>query len=143
MRRSDVCKGRGRRSERGTAIIELSLLLPILVSLFLGTWFIGFDNYLYAELEQAVRSGARYATHGVYSHTNPTAYSDAVKNAVVFGNPAGGTTPVVQGLDTTMVNVTLLPATGTPTTVTVSVSGFRLWGPYGNSIPLGNKPSLK
>src|ERR1051325_7702831 len=131
-----------RNRERGNAIVELSFLLPILVSLFLGTWFLGYDNYIYARLEEAIRSGARYASHGVYQTSDPSAYQTSVKNAVVYGDPAGGTTPLVPNLTTAMVNVTLSPAIGTPTSVTVSISNFQLWGPFGNNVLLDHKPWL-
>jgi hypothetical protein len=123
-------------------MVELSLLLPILVSLFLGTWSMGYSSYIYAQLEAAVRSGTRYASHGVYRASNRSAYSNAVKNAVVYGDPAGGTTPFVPNLATSMVNVTLSPAAGAPTAVTVSISGFTVWGPFGNRITSTNKPFL-
>ena len=132
-----------RRREEGSALIEFSLLLPILVRLFLGTWFLGYSNYIYAELEEAVRSGARYASHGVYKVSDPTAYQTAVSNVVVYGDPAGGTTPLVPNLAPSMVKVTRTPSTGAPVAVTVSISGFQLWGPFGNTVLLGNKPSLK
>lgn len=135
-------KTRYRTRERGNAGVEFALLVPILVSLFLGTWFFGYSNYMYAELEQAVRSGARYASHGVYRTADPSAYSDAVKNAVVYGDPAGGTTPLVPRLTASMVKVTLSPEAGTPVAVTVSISGYQLWGPFGNKVFLNNKPWL-
>src|SRR3954447_23541596 len=132
-----------RNRRQGSAIVELTLLLPVLVGLFLGTWFLGYSSYLYSELEQAVRSGTRYASHGVYVTSNPTAYSDAVKNATVYGDPAGGTTAVVPNLTPAMVHVTLLPSAGTPTAVAVSISGFKLWGPFGTAILLGDKPRVE
>ena len=140
---TDSHKKRCRKRERGNSIIELTLLLPILVSLFLGTWSVGYSNYIYAELEQAIRSGARYASHGVYQPSNSTVYYNAVKNAVVYGDPAGGTTPLVPDLTTSMVNVTVLPATGSPTSVTVSITGYGLPGPFGDRIQLTNKPRLQ
>jgi hypothetical protein len=124
-------------------MVELALLLPILISLFLGTWFFGYSNYLYAELEQAVRSGARYASHGVYQTTAPSAYVNAVRNAVVYGDPMGGTRPVVPDLRPEMVQVSLSPPVGTPISVRVSISGFKDWGPFGTPILLCNKPSLE
>lgn len=132
-----------RSRERGNAIVELTLLLPVLVALFLGTWSLGYSSYLYSELEQAVRSGTRYASHGVYVTSNPTAYSNAVKNATVYGDPAGGTTPVVPNLTPAMVRVTLLPSSGTPVAVAVSISGFKVWGPFGTAIFLGGKPRVE
>ena len=121
-------------------MVELSLLLPILVSLFLGTFGIGYSCYIYSELEAAVRSGARYASTGTYDATNPSAFTIAVQNVVVYGDPAGGTQPVVAGLQTSQVNVTISPVGGAPTSITVSISNYKLYGPWLNTFSLSNKP---
>ena len=106
--------------------IEFALVLPLLVSLFLGTWQFGYAYYLYGELEQAVRDGGRYASLISYDAADPSSYQSAVKNAVVYGNPAGGTQPIVPGLLPSNVTVTMSFAGAIPTAVTVSISGYRL-----------------
>jgi Flp pilus assembly protein TadG len=129
----------GKR-QRGNAVIELALLLPILVSLFLGTWSFGYGYYVYAELEAAVRSGARYASLTTYDASNVLSYQTAVQNMVVFGDPAGGTQPVVTGLQTSNVNVVVGFANNVPTNVAVSISGYKLSGMFLDTATLTNKP---
>jgi hypothetical protein len=48
----------------------LSLTFPI--ALFLGVWQYGYSFYVYAELEQAVRDGARYAAARTYDSATST-----------------------------------------------------------------------
>jgi len=59
-------------------MVELTLLLPLLVSLFLGTWQFGYAYYLYGELEQAVRSGGRFASLSTYDFANPSVFQTRV-----------------------------------------------------------------
>jgi Flp pilus assembly protein TadG len=118
-----------RRRRSGSAIVELSLLLPVLVSLFLGVWQFGYGFYTYNELEQAVRAGARYASMRAYdsaTETPSTAFRDAVRNVVVYGTPAVGTTPVVPNLTTANVNVTAAFASKVPRYVTVSITNYQI-----------------
>src|SRR5438270_13895692 len=92
----------GRRRS-GTAVIELALSLPVLVSVFLGTLQFGYSFFIYNELEQSVRAGARYASLRTYASLTATpdaAYTTAVRNAVIYANPAGGTQVVAPGLTT-------------------------------------------
>lgn len=136
-------KRRVNKKERGTALIELSFLLPILVSLFLGTWSIGYSCFVYSELEASVLSGARYGSKITYDATNTSAFSTAVQNVVVYGDPSGGTSPVVSGLQTSEVNVSVSTTNGAPTAVTVSISNYNLFGPWMNAVALVNKPWIQ
>jgi hypothetical protein len=132
-----------RETQRGSTLVELSLCLPLLLGLFLGTWQFGYAYYLYAGLEQAVRAGGRYASLASYDAAHPSDYSDAVKNTVVFGGPdADGAQPVVPGLATTMVSVDLTITNGIPTAVSVSIRGYSLPGIFG-SITLQGKPNIQ
>ena len=126
-------------------MIELALLLPLLVALFLGTWLFGYSYYIYGELEHTVRAGARYASLLAYDTTQTSAYQSAVQNVVVYGDPspASGTWPIAPSLQTTNVQVvvTRAPVTLIPTSVTVSISGYQLPGIFGG-ITLKGKPAL-
>jgi Flp pilus assembly protein TadG len=114
----------GRR-RCGTAAIELALSLPVLVGLFLGTLRFGYSFYIYNELEQAVRAGARYASLRTYASRTETpdpAYADAVRNVVVYGNPAGGTQAVAPGLTGACVFITMQMRNSAPSAVTVYIN---------------------
>ena len=135
--------GRGRR--RGSVLIEFTLSLTFLVALFLGIWQFGYAFYLYAELEQSVRAGARYASELKYESGNSTptsAFLTAVKNVVVYGDPAAanGATPVAPGLTTGNVTLTVTFTLGVPTGMAVAITGYRVPTYFGNAT-LVNRPT--
>ena len=134
-----------RRTRRGSALIELTLSLSFLTALFLGTWQYGYGFYVYAELEQAVRAGARYAAARTYDSATTTpsdTYLAAVQNVVVYGDPApaGGATPVAPGLTTDNVTVTVTFVSGVPTSMAVGIAGYQM-PTYFGSVTLSGKPT--
>ena len=138
-------RGKTVSRESGNAVVELALALPVLIGLFLGTLQFGYSFYVYNELEQAVRAGARYGSMRSYSSTTPmpdTAFLTSVKNAVVYANPSGGTQPVAPGLTTANVAISVTTEHGVPTTITVSITNYRLPQIVG-SVLLTNKPSTQ
>src|SRR3954454_8161162 len=138
MQRTDPkCK------QRGNAVIEFAMLIPILVAMFMGTWSYGCAYYIYAQLESAVRSGARYAALTTYDAGSSVAYQTAVQNVVVYGNPGGGSQPVVAGLQPSNVNVFVQFSGSIPTSVAVSISGYKIPGMFASPATLINKPALQ
>jgi Flp pilus assembly protein TadG len=134
-----------RRRTSGTAIIEFSLCAPLLIWLVLGIIRFGYGFFVYAELEQAVRSAARYASVRTYGSDNATpnsAYLTAVRNVAVYGNPAGGTEAMAPGLSTENVSVTMAFANGVPSKVMVAISNYTLPQIVG-SVRLINKPTVQ
>jgi Flp pilus assembly protein TadG len=133
------------KRERGSALVELSLCLPVLVALFLGGWQFGYSYFIYGSLEQAVRAGARYAAKATYTSTTstPTAqFQTAVQNMVVYGDPTGTSTqPVAPGLTTSNVSLAVTYPVGVnaPTGFTVAIVNYRMPAAFGN-IALNNKP---
>jgi Flp pilus assembly protein TadG len=121
-------------SRAGSAMVEFALGSTILVTVFTSAFQYGYIFYQYNTLEHAVMNGARYASQYKYdslTDTPSTAYSDAVKNMVVYGDPTGThTTPIVKGLAISNVNVTMtMMGSGSnliPNTVTVSISNFSM-----------------
>lgn len=125
--------------------MELTLSLTFLSALFLGTWQYGYTFYIYAELEQAVRDGARYAAELTYDSGTSTPSADfqtAVQNAVVYGDPApaSGTAPVAPGLTTNNVLLTVTWVNGVPTAMTVAITGYQIPTYFGNAT-LNGKPT--
>ncbi len=137
---------------RGSVLVEFTLALPMLTLLFLGTWQFGYAFFLYDELEHAVRDGARFASMYTYDSATMTpsaGFTTAVQNVVLYGNAAGGTTPVVRGLAPANVTVEVsFYANGfasppgfnlqMPTRVAVSITNFSV-GTLG-TITLNGKP---
>jgi len=130
------------RTRSGSVLVEFTLSAAFLIALFLGVWQFGYGFYIYNELEEAVRAGARYASLSTYNSANATptaAFQTAVQNIVVYGNPAGGTTPVAPGLTTANVSVTVTFTT-VPTEMNVAITGYQL-PTYFGSQALNGKPT--
>ena len=53
---------RGRTSNRGQALVEFTLILPILLLLFAGLIELGFALYDYLQVVNAAREGARFGS---------------------------------------------------------------------------------
>lgn len=125
---------RHHRGRRGNAILEFALALPLIFSLFVGTFQFGYAFFLYNRLHNAVRAGARYASLETYASgtsTPPASFSSAVKNLVVYGDTAGGTNPVVTGLTTDNVELTVLFDAGTPRNMKVRLTNYTLDACFG------------
>ncbi|MDT5295965.1 MAG: hypothetical protein QOJ76_2845 [Acidobacteriota bacterium] len=109
------------REERGTQLVELAIVLPLLVVLFASVAEFGRYLYTYTTLAKATRSGARYL-----ATAQDTADEDArTKNLVVYGNFGGTGDPLLDGLTTGNVSVTRQAATPTSGgTVKVKIDGY-------------------
>jgi Flp pilus assembly protein TadG len=125
--------------------VEFTLSLLFLVPVFLGTWAFGFTFFQYAQLENAVRAGARYASQQTYdsaSTTPSSAFLTAVQKATVYGDPAADSssaTPVVAGLTTGKVQLNVTFTSGAPSAMTVSITNFQLQS-YLAKVTLNGKP---
>ncbi|HKO95579.1 MAG TPA: TadE/TadG family type IV pilus assembly protein [Pyrinomonadaceae bacterium] len=81
-------------NERGAALVEFSIAATVFVMVLFAVIEFGRAAWTHNALADAARRGARYAV------VNGTANEDNVKNVVVYGDPDGGTKPVVDGLTT-------------------------------------------
>jgi len=115
---------RFRSDERGTQLLEVAIVIPILLLLFGAVAEFGRYFYEYTTAAKAARVGARYlASKSVNSSTN---YEVVAKNLVVFGNTAGTGSPVLPGMTTGNVNVEYVGGTsGVPALVKVSIVGYQ------------------
>jgi Flp pilus assembly protein TadG len=103
------------RREDGSSMIELAIVFPILLILFVGTAELGRMFYTYTTLAKATRTGARYlstsrnAVNG--TATEITAAKGEARNLVVYGcldrtvAPCSTAAPIVVGLTTANVNI--------------------------------------
>ena len=127
---------------KGSALVECALSAAVMLPLLSGMFEIGYGMYSYNRLQNAVRAGARYASLRSYDSTtnSPTAsFMTAVRNVVVYGNPEGGTTPIVSGLNSEHVQLNVAMNGTMPSKMTVSVSGFTIRTVFAN-LPLNQKP---
>ncbi len=132
--------------QKGSVFIEFALSFLVLFSIFTGAFEFGYAMFAYNTLVNAVREGARYASLKPYdsaSSTPSTAFSTAVKNMVVYANPspAQGAAPILRGLATSNVNLTVLTSGSAPLQMTVSISNFPLDAVFG-TVTLNGKPSV-
>ncbi|HJR06543.1 MAG TPA: TadE/TadG family type IV pilus assembly protein [Pyrinomonadaceae bacterium] len=107
-----------RDCERGSQLVELALVIPLLLVLLGATAEFGRFFYTYTTLLKGTRAASRYLV------SQPIGTSDAAaKNLLVYGNTAGTGTPVASGLTTA--NVKITPAkSGGGATQTVEIQDF-------------------
>ena len=91
-----------RQPQRGAALVELALLLPVLLTLGFGMTEAARAIYEYDAIAKSVRSGVRHLSFAAPG--DPVAIRQAVC-LVVHGNTTCLGAPVAPGLDATMVSV--------------------------------------
>ena len=126
-------------------MVEFTFSMLLLIPLFIGAWTFGYTFFQYAQLEDAVRAGARYASELNYDSATATpsaAFLTAVQNMTVYGDPGANpatATPVVTGLTTGNVNLNVGFTNSAPSSMTVSITGFSVLTYFGRT-SLTNKP---
>lgn len=130
-----------KRTQAGNALVELAVCSTVLVPLFAGIFQFGYGFYNYNRVVSSVRTGARYASLRKYDTSADADYRTAVKNMVVYGNQAGGTTPIVTGVAASQVDVSFSPAVGPPDTVTVKLNTWTLNTLF-KTFTFPNKPAV-
>ena len=120
--------------QRGIAVVELAIVLPLLLLIFLGTAEFGRALYQYNTLTKTVRDGARYISqHSLNGTTGvvdipPTAVAVVeTKNLVVYGIRGGAFIPLLPGFTTG--DVTVIDAGANNVTVTASYNFASIFGP--------------
>lgn len=102
--------GRIVEREDGSSIIELAIVFPILLILFVGTAELGRLFYTYTTLAKATKVGARYlstsrnAVNGTATQI-ATAKNEARSLVVCGFKNCTNQTPIVPGLTTAKVNI--------------------------------------
>ena len=118
---------RRSKQQRGSALVEFALTGILLSASLTGVISIGWNAYIYDALVTRVTDGARYASRVDCDGETPSVadYQASVQKFVVYGNPSGGSTPVLPNLTTANVNVQLNNTAINPT-VTVSITGYTV-----------------
>lgn len=113
---------------RGNAVVEFAIAFGVLLSILAGVWEFGYTFYLYNTLESAVRNGARYGSLADYDGGSwgGSAFNASVKNMVVYGKSTfgSGDTPVIPGLDTANVRITITYNGAVPSRIQVDVTDY-------------------
>ena len=84
--------------QRGAALIELALIMPLLLLLTFITTEFGRAMYEYNTVVKATRDAVRYL-----SVQTPGTHITEARNLMVYGNTAGTGTPLARGLSLTNV----------------------------------------
>jgi len=114
------------KSERGNALLEFALGWSILWALFAGIYQFGYTFYVYNTVLTSVANAAELGSKMTYDTANTSAYSNALKNMVVYGSTTAGTTPIVRGLATSNVTVTVNLAGTIPSDVTITINNYSI-----------------
>ena len=91
--------GTNKHGERGASLVEFSIAATVFLMVMFAVIEFGRALWTHNALADAARKGARYAV------VNPQSAEGNVKNMVVYGNPDGGTQPIVANLTTDNVDV--------------------------------------
>ncbi|MFL6253685.1 MAG: TadE/TadG family type IV pilus assembly protein [Pyrinomonadaceae bacterium] len=130
--------GRFARSERGTQLVELAIVLPILLILLGASAEFGRFFYTYQTLAKATRAGARYLMTESAAGTSDS----KAKSLVVYGNESGTGSPVISGLSGANVRVTRTGGTTAfPERVTVRIENYT-YQPFFDLGKLIGNPAL-
>lgn len=120
------------RRQRGVAIIECALVLPLFILLTFAVVDFGRALYQYNTLTKAVRDAARYLSMfpaGSAEHVT------AAQNLILYGSPTPGTEPLASGLTSANISAPVWSSSGTDptiTTVTVRVANFGFTSMFGS-----------
>src|SRR5689334_12847424 len=107
------------KEQKGATIVEFAIGATIFLTCVFSVLEFGRALWVHNALADAARRGARYAA--VHS-ANDVA---AVKNVVVYGDPAGGSTPIVENLSASNVNVQYSAFGLNGGTVSVSITNYQ------------------
>jgi Flp pilus assembly protein TadG len=128
------------------ALVEFVIVAPFLIVMMLALAEFGRAFHQYSTLNKAVRSSARYLasqgtmTIGVTIMTNEM--RTRTRNMAVYGLPAGGTDPLLPGLDAGDIDIEVIGAGSDTVRVVgtydyVPIVATRLPGfGYGEDVPL-------
>src|SRR6266404_4649023 len=108
-----------RRRQRGATLVEFAIAATVFLTVMFAVLEFGRALWVHNALADAARRGARYAV------VHPESDAASVKNVVVYGDPAGGSTPLVDNLTTSNVNVTYSGFGLSGGTATVSISNYQ------------------
>ncbi|HEY3458952.1 MAG TPA: TadE/TadG family type IV pilus assembly protein [Bryobacteraceae bacterium] len=131
---------RNKKGERGHAVVELAFVWSFLWLLITGVYQFGNAFFIYSRLEAAASNAAMLGSRLNYDIADSGAsLTTKVKNMAVYGDPAGGSTPLVPSLTTANVSV---DAPGPyPTHITVTIQNYTITNLFHN-FALPDKPRV-
>ena len=111
MRKMSNLKTHRRARQRGVAIVEFTIILPIMLFLILVVAEFGRAFMYYNTLTRAVRDSARYVASNALKGQSQVVEIDAnliqdAQNLVDYGNAAGSGTPSILSISAGTVTIT-------------------------------------
>jgi Flp pilus assembly protein TadG len=110
---------RQSKNERGATLLEFAIGATVFLTAMFAVIEFGRALWTHNALSDAARRGARYAVN------HPTSDAPAVRNVVVYGDPAGGAKTVVDNLTTENVQVQYSSFGLGAGTVSVSITNYK------------------
>ena len=112
-----------RKNEEGRTLLEFAITGTVFLMVLFGVIEFSRLYWTHNALRDAARRGVRYAA----VRRNDSAGEQAVKNMVVYGNPNGGTTPLVNGLTTSNVGIEYVNYNGVQLSsrATVKITNYK------------------
>ena len=110
---------RSNKKERGETLVEFAIGATVFLTAMFAVLEFGRALWVHNALADAARRGARYAI------LNPASDAASVRNVVVFGDPGGGSQPLVENLTTDNVSVTYSSFSLDSGTASVSITGYQ------------------
>ena len=108
-----------KKNERGSTLVEFAIGAAVFFTAMFAVIEFGRALWTHNALADGARRGARYAVNHASSDTV------GVKNVVVYGDPAGGTQPLVDNLTTSNVQVQYSNFGLGQGTVSVSIVNYK------------------
>ena len=108
-----------RNDQRGSTLVEFAIGATVFLMVMFAVIEFGRALWVHNALSDAARRGVRYAV------THSSADTTAVKNVVVYDDPAGGTQPLVDNLTTSNVDVSYSNFGLNGGTATVSITSYQ------------------
>jgi Flp pilus assembly protein TadG len=135
------------KSQSGNAMLEFALSWAVLSALFTGIFQYGYTMWTYNSLAISVANAAQAGGMMNYDTADTTALTTAIQNMVVYGDPAGGTRPILPRLTTSNVSVDTHSVGGSgvslavPSHITVKIVNFNVDSVFGTQT-FNNKPRV-
>ncbi len=108
-----------RNDQRGSTLVEFAIGATVFLMVMFAVIEFGRALWVHNALSDAARRGVRYAV------THSSADVAAVKNVVVYDDPAGATQPLVDNLTTSNVDVSYSNFGLNGGTATVSITSYQ------------------
>lgn len=108
-----------KKNERGSTLVEFAIGAAVFFTAMFAVIEFGRALWTHNALADGARRGARYAVN------HPATDTVGVKNVVVYGDPAGGTLPLVDNLTPANVQVQYSDFSLGKGTVSVSIINYK------------------